>query len=258
MLKYRILTALVLIPLVFAFIFYMPPLPFVLVLFALILLCGWEWVQLIPLKKYAYFFPLLLAVANFLAYRYPDAFVISGAALWLLMIFAIFSFPKTQHYWGKPTVLMILGWVFMPLCFVSLTYLHLFYRGNTLFVYLLLLVWASDTGAYIAGKYFGKRRLIPAVSPNKTWAGLIGGVALAAAVSCAAFVYFGSNNATLWAIQAAATVFMATIGDLFISMLKRRVHCKDTGHLLPGHGGLLDRLDSLIAAAPCFCILIGG
>lgn len=258
MLKYRILTALVLIPLVFAFIFYMPPLPFVLVLFALILLCGWEWVQLIPLKKYTYFFPLLLALANFLAYRYPDLFVLSGAALWLLMILAIVSFPKTQHVWGKPAVVTLLGLVFMPLCFVSLTYLHLFYRGNALFVYLLLLVWANDTGAYFSGKYFGKRRLIPAVSPNKTWAGLLGGMTLAAAVSFAAFVYFEGENVTLWMIQSAATLFMATMGDLFISMLKRRVNCKDTGHLLPGHGGLLDRLDSLIAAAPCFCVLIGG
>lgn len=255
MLKYRLLTALILIPVTLLFLFYAPPLLLGLLLFALILLCGLEWVVLIPIQRPHYFFLFGLAALSITAFYAPFFFLVIGSMLWCMMVSAIFTFPRTQSYWGNTSFVTGLGLIFLPLSFTTLTQLYTLEHGSELFLYLLLLVWATDTGAYFTGKLAGKHRLIPEVSPNKTLEGLLGGIGLACFVGLLGYVYFKPNSGIIWTTQLFLTVFMAIIGDLLISMLKRRVKCKDTGHLLPGHGGLLDRLDSLIAAAPFFYMM---
>lgn len=114
----------------------------------------------------------------------------------------------------------------------------------------LLILWSNDTGAYLAGRSFGKRKLFERISPNKTWEGFIGGVVLAVAVAFNLEQYFGSLSKWEWASMALIISVFGTLGDLVESMLKRSLGVKDSGNILPGHGGLLDRFDGLLMAAP--------
>jgi phosphatidate cytidylyltransferase len=132
-------------------------------------------------------------------------------------------------------------------------------RGAVVVFMLLLIIWASDTGAYFAGKQFGRHKLAPVISPNKTWEGVYGGVALAL---LAAWLWSGpamQMGLTLPSVAVIAIVTAATSigGDLFISLHKRTVKLADAGSLFPGHGGVLDRYDSLLAGAPFFALAYG-
>lgn len=114
----------------------------------------------------------------------------------------------------------------------------------------LLILWSNDTGAYLAGRSFGKRKLFERISPNKTWEGFIGGVVFAMAIAFNLEQYFGSLAKWEWASMALIIGVFGTLGDLVESMLKRSLGVKDSGNILPGHGGLLDRFDGLLMAAP--------
>jgi phosphatidate cytidylyltransferase len=107
-------------------------------------------------------------------------------------------------------------------------------------------------GAYLVGKKWGKHKLIPQVSPGKSWEGALGGFILSMLIGALGYSYFHPVDMMAWFILAALTVTASMFGDLFISILKRRSHLKDTGALIPGHGGILDRLDSLLAGLPLF------
>jgi len=127
-------------------------------------------------------------------------------------------------------------------------------RGNVLFLF--LVVWASDIGAYLAGRLLGGPKLLPAVSPNKTWSGALGGLAAAMAVGAGAALLVEPRGAVLWAALVAALLgVVAQMGDLLESWIKRRFRVKDSSGLIPGHGGLLDRLDGVLAAAPVAALL---
>jgi phosphatidate cytidylyltransferase len=130
-------------------------------------------------------------------------------------------------------------------------------------MYLFALVWVADSGAYFAGKAFGKHKLIPDVSPNKTIEGLLGGLLLTTCVivSVAYYRNLADNNLISFILLSMLVVLASVLGDLFESLLKRKANIKDSGTLLPGHGGVLDRIDSLLAAAPIFAFgfwLAGG
>lgn len=130
--------------------------------------------------------------------------------------------------------------------------------GMLMVLYLMFAVWATDIGAYFAGRRIGGPKLAPAISPNKTWAGLAGGMAAAAAIGgvCASFTpYPLSFSGCIF--MGAVIALVAQAGDLFESWLKRRAGVKDSGMLIPGHGGLLDRVDGLIAAAPVYGLMVG-
>jgi phosphatidate cytidylyltransferase len=126
-------------------------------------------------------------------------------------------------------------------------------RADMLFV--LLVVWASDIGAYLVGRIIGGRRLWPSVSPGKTWAGAAGGLAASALIGALVAVWLG-DAAPIRAVGAAVVLsLVAQAGDLLESAVKRRRGVKDTGRLIPGHGGLLDRLDGMMAAVPVAALL---
>jgi phosphatidate cytidylyltransferase len=187
--------------------------------------------------------------------------ILAAACLaWLLMFTRLFVFrddekPGSGYRWlGFSSSLAAI-----TSCWYALSWLHGQAQGPLVVFLLLLIIWASDVGAYFAGRQFGDRKLAPLISPKKTWAGVYGGIALAAA---AAFLWS-------WAIAgldipAAALVVMTALtalasvgGDLFISIHKRTVGLKDTGTIFPGHGGVLDRYDSLLAGAPFFALAYG-
>ena len=127
-------------------------------------------------------------------------------------------------------------------------------------LFLLVLIWAADIGAYFSGRRFGNKKLCPAVSPNKTLAGLCGGVILAQAVAisyvCIIVQTPGAKDFFVFSVLALVVSLVSVLGDLFESLLKRISGNKDSGNIIPGHGGLLDRIDSLTSSAPIFFLFL--
>lgn len=154
---------------------------------------------------------------------------------------------------SRPLALALLGWwVLVPL-WLSLLWLKT--ASPVLLLALFALIWLADSAAYFVGRRYGRRRLAPRVSPGKTWAGVMGALLAAPVVALTAGLPLGYRGAVLagFGMLCAVTVVASVVGDLFESLLKRRAGVKDSGALLPGHGGVLDRIDSLTAAAPIFC-----
>ncbi|WP_024890686.1 phosphatidate cytidylyltransferase [Luteimonas huabeiensis] len=129
-------------------------------------------------------------------------------------------------------------------------------NGHGWLLVALMTVWAADSGAYFAGRRFGRRKLAPRISPNKTVEGLVGGVVAGVAVAVAGGLLLGTPAALMGGVGLVAlvSVLFSVVGDLFESLLKRHAGAKDSGHLIPGHGGLLDRVDGVLAALPVFAI----
>lgn len=250
----RLITTLVLVPLVLLILFYAPSWFLGGIVLLILLAAGRECWQLIPLPTLSFqigYLILLLFGLWACGLLFPYWLGL-GLVVWLFNCIAILTFPKSQDYWGYPAVVAGVCFLLLPLFIQCLIHLYYLPNGKTLLVYLLFLIWASDIGAYVTGKRLGKHKLIPQVSPGKSWEGALGGYFLAMIVTCVGFVYFKPSSMVLWFVLALLTVTISIFGDLFISILKRRCHLKDTGTLIPGHGGVLDRLDSMIAALPLF------
>ncbi|WP_133127921.1 phosphatidate cytidylyltransferase [Legionella nagasakiensis] len=254
MFKQRLLTSLVLVPLVLIAIYFAAPWILAVVILLLLIIGGWEWLHLIPVFRLLpkCVFILALVLMTWLSTYWLDYWLFAGLILWGLILVAVLTFPASQSFWGFPAIVGSACLLLLPLFANSLGAIYQFPQGKDLVVYLLCLVWAADIGAYLSGKSWGRMKLIPQVSPGKTMEGSVGGVLLAMLVALIAYLYFRPASAILWFSISLSTVFISILGDLFISILKRRCKLKDTGHVFPGHGGVLDRLDSLIAALPLF------
>ncbi|WP_255990393.1 phosphatidate cytidylyltransferase [Chitinolyticbacter albus] len=255
MLKTRILTAIALLPLVLAALFWLPHSGWVLFCALVCGLAAWEWSRLCALKGAATLLLPLLVVAAIVALapgRIPvyDApwwpLVLAGALFWLLVAPAWlrWRWPLAQTLArGLPIGLLLL--LAAGLALVAL-------RGavgplGVLAVF--AIAWVADTAAYFAGKAFGRHKLAPAISPGKTWEGVAGA---ALGVSIYALVLAHLAGRSWWAMLLAGWLLLAVsiIGDLIESLFKRQAGLKDSSNLLPGHGGVLDRIDSLIALLP--------
>lgn len=224
-------------------------------------ICAAEWTALIAIKhfwcKVAYVaVGLSLAIGALWFMPHPFFSNLITAMLWAFIVIAVVSYPNSQKIWGKPWVVAILGWLLLPIFAYSLVSLFgYFEHGAFLILYTIVLVWAADVGAYICGKLWGKHKLIPKVSPGKSWEGAAGGLVLSLLTAMIAASFFHPKVWFLWISVAIILFGQSIFGDLFISMLKRRCNLKDTGTMLPGHGGFLDRLDSLIAVIPMALLL---
>lgn len=254
MFKQRLLTSLVLIPLVLCILYFGNGWILGAVVLMLVAGLSWEWSQLIPMnrKSYKIIFVLGILFLILLNIQWQFSALIINAIVWLLIFVAILTYPASQSLWGYSVVVGLLCSLILPLFASTLSVLYQSMHGRDLLLYLLCLVWATDIGAYLAGKKFGRHKLISQVSPGKTIEGVSGGLAFALLVAAIGSYYFKPANVWFWYGIALYTVVISIIGDLFISMLKRRCQLKDTGQIFPGHGGVLDRLDSLIAVLPFF------
>ena len=188
----RLITTLVLVPLVLIILFYAPSWSLGGVVLAIILAASIECWKLIPLNSLVFQIGyLFLMVLGLWACGWLFSYwLIAGLVVWVFICIAILTFPASQHYWGYPVVVAGLCFLLLPLFIQSLIHLYYLSQGKNLLVYLLFLIWASDIGAYLTGKRFGIHKLIPQVSPGKSWEGLLGGFLLGMAVAVVGFISF--------------------------------------------------------------------
>lgn len=263
MLKQRIITALWLAPLALVGFFALQGFAFLAFVSVIVGLAGWEWAHLAGYntqgQRVAY--AVLVAVTLMMLSKMSVLIMplLGLAAVWWVVATAmVLSFPKSIAFWGGNLGKRIMGLIILLPAGLGLVVLKAFPQGNMLILSLMLLVWGADIGAYFFGRAFGKRKMVPQVSPGKSWAGLFGGLLTSLCITLGLVVYFQVplNQLLPLLLGAAIVVLFSVVGDLTESMFKRQVGVKDSSQLLPGHGGVLDRIDSLTAAAPIFALLL--
>lgn len=266
MLRTRVLTALVLLPIALAAIFLLPPRPFSWAAGGLLLVGSWEFHRLADLSALpgGVLLPALQAAIFALLFLTWDAWTAAPIPPFALACAGWgFLFVQTWRYEpslppdeGYRSLTFVNALIAITAGWAALSWLRLEPAGSWWILLLLLTIWAADIGAYFSGRAIGGRKLAPRISPGKTWAGFFGGVISAALVAVAAGHLLPGVEAhpLPLALLGGVTALVSVGGDLFISMHKRSVGLKDTGRLFPGHGGVLDRLDSLLAGAPFFVL----
>lgn len=251
----RLLTAIALVPVVVVIVLVLPAAAFHAGLLVVVAGGAWEWCRLVHLTPA----PLFAAGAAgslgiALAAGAPPLRALAwvGIAWWLAAFAAV---VRSREPGPVPPRVpgALAGWLVLVPAGAALADVHSRPGGPALAMTLLAVVWAADSGAWVAGRRFGRTRLAPRVSPGKTWEGVAGGMAAAAATGAVASSWLELAPAHLLT----ATVLAAgasVVGDLYESLGKRRAGVKDSGSLLPGHGGVLDRIDGLTAAAPVYAV----
>lgn len=240
-------------------------------------------------EKYFALLFLFFAVVGLYEFYGLHASVLRGATKWfgLMMGFVIYVliFAVFNHYIGprwfwllgivlpvwacvellrggaataQSMALTVFGWIYVILPFALLNVMahHILDFNHQVLIGTFAILWANDTGAYLIGRWLGKHKLMPTVSPNKTWEGLIGGVLLAIAVGFTLSRFFSSLNTQEWLFISLIIAIGGNLGDLLESKFKRDSDAKDSGQLIPGHGGVLDRFDGLLICAPIITVYI--
>jgi phosphatidate cytidylyltransferase len=268
MLRQRVITALLLAPLAILLILLVPTGVFACLLAVAFLAAAWEWSRLAGMKgrvarSVLLGFVLLVFIALWALQGSPWvwlALIVAGVAWWLLACVWLrhFAFAAAPTPENRNLKLIAGAFVVFPAWVAALSIHGSESHGHVWAFLAMLLVWAADTGAYFAGSLFGKgkRKLAPQISPGKTWVGVYGAFATSALVAAAAGWLLGVHDVRLLGLIVVTIVTVASsiIGDLLESLMKRHANVKDSGALFPGHGGLLDRLDSVFAALPIFAL----
>lgn len=257
MLLHRVITAFVLIVLALLVLFVFPSFVYVWVSSLVLLYGAWEWAGFMKLpsfmKKMGYVV-LVCVLGVLLGLHKVWAFPLCLLALvwWLWHFLLILAYPRATKLWSPVWVKAISGLFVLLPCWFSVNAIYAI--SPSLMLILFLIIWGSDTTAYFSGRFWGKRKLLPAVSPGKTWAGFWGASATSAilAIVCMFTVSQFHRNPIYAFILFIVTMLFSVLGDLVESMYKRDAGLKDSGNIFPGHGGLLDRIDSLTSAAPLF------
>lgn len=255
MLLTRLLTALALIPLVVAAVLWLPPAGLAILLGVVAAGSAWEWSQFaLHPRRGRLSYAMGVGVLAILLPLQPWATAALGCAFWLAMLLWLALFPRgIRQGITQPVLRLAIGATLLVLFAAGALAMAVEPAGRELILITLVLVWAMDVGGYFVGKRYGRRRLAPLISPNKSWEGFWGGALLAAVVALvAAYAVLGLHGSAAITFVALAMVvaMLSVVGDLTESMFKRQTGIKDSGTLLPGHGGLLDRLDSTYAAMP--------
>lgn len=272
MLKQRVITALILAAVFFAAVFYLPVTLFSAFTAAIVLIAAWEWANMAGFARrwqrlvYLVLTALIMGVIALhleLSFRagmnadsghYRDLLVI-GCGWWALALLLVQGYPSSAILWGAPVLRALMGFLVLIPTWIAFTYVRTHENGTWMVLLIVAVVACADIGGYFAGRRWGKRKLKPAVSPGKTWEGFVGGVVANILLSLVLWLVVGGNY---WVILAIIlpTSLVSVLGDLLESMVKRHRGIKDSGTLLPGHGGVLDRVDSLTAAAPVFALAL--
>ncbi|MCR9104997.1 MAG: phosphatidate cytidylyltransferase [Gammaproteobacteria bacterium] len=271
MLRQRVITGVTMVVLFLAALAFLPLVGLAVLFAVLVSLGAWEWSRLAGLDA-----PVLRALyVGVTAACCAALFVVCELAgqpardevqpflgfagfWWSFALLWIKGYPSSAVFWRTRVMRGLMGLLILVPAWLAAVYLLSFPRGGGLLLVMVLIVVAADVGAYFTGKAFGKHQLAAAVSPKKTWEGFWGGAAACSTLAVLFWIMLPNQIAhlSLGAIVAVtlATSMASVVGDLTVSMVKRQSGVKDSGTLLPGHGGILDRLDSLCAAAPVFVL----
>lgn len=281
MLKQRIITALILAPLAISAIFFLPLNYFAAVFLAIMAIGAWEWGPLMGFNSLAKRSVFVVITSLFIALLWHfnpisslwnlsstispgmETVLWLAVAWWIISAILTLLYPRCSSFWSSHrSVRGIFGWLTLVPTWVAFVVIRSSdypineYYGAQLLMFLFLMVWSADIGAYFVGKSLGKHKLLPNVSPGKTMEGFLGGVVVACLLVAVASFILGFELKELGALLL-VTVIISTVsvlGDLNESMFKRQAGVKDSGNILPGHGGVLDRIDSLTATAPIYAL----
>ncbi|SES71475.1 phosphatidate cytidylyltransferase [Thorsellia anophelis] len=269
MFKQRVITSLILIPLAIGGLFYLDSFWFTAVLAVVGGLTAWEWTNMMHIKSSAMrmllgaiftcvviacaaiFTPIQTAMVNHLILSISIGW-------WVAVIGLVLTYPKSSMIWKQTHFLKSLFILFILLPFI-VGMVELKAMSPWWVMYVLCLVWISDTGAYLVGKKWGKHKLAPKVSPGKTWQGFGGALFFSCLLPVGVLLFkpeFIPVTTLQFFIISVITVIVSVFGDLAESMFKREAGVKDSSQLIPGHGGVFDRIDSLTAAVPIFFMLL--
>tara|TARA_B100002003_G_scaffold233366_1_gene246144 strand:- start:555 stop:1391 length:837 start_codon:yes stop_codon:yes gene_type:complete len=264
-LRQRLLTAFILAPLLLIGVFFFSEAWFAALIAFPLLLAAWEWSGLYEIKHPAPRIALIvLGVVGALVLYIGNS---DDVLLWILglsslvwsgLFIDLLNRPLLANF-GQRWIGLTVGTIGLIVAWLSFTALRQAEGGEKLVFILLAIIWVADSGAYFIGKRWGRRRLAPLISPGKSIEGLIGGIGSAALVGFVAALLLGFRDVievVTWTVVAILVSSISVVGDLAQSRIKRRCGKKDSGTLLPGHGGILDRIDSLLAAAPVYGLLV--
>lgn len=271
MLKQRLITALILAPIMIGGIFFLPVPQFMIFIAAIAALGAWEWANLSGFTHqlvrvgYAGAISLAIYALHYLDME-QDPELLYGAFIWWIVAFILVrTHPKFVGLWGSPVVRLLLGVVIIVPMWVGFVQLKSYPELNTyLILYVMAIVWGADVGAYFAGRRFGKNKLAPKVSPGKSWEGVYGGLLATFAIAVASGFWLQEKTMQTFDAEQWITLLVVTlvvtgasvVGDLVESMVKRHRGIKDSSNLLPGHGGVMDRIDSMTSALPVFALAL--
>ncbi|WP_397449439.1 phosphatidate cytidylyltransferase [Pseudomonas sp. NA-150] len=263
MLKQRIITALILLPIALCGFFLLDGASFALFIGVVVTLGAWEWARLAGFQAQVarVVYAAVIAVLLFLMYLLPDLapWVLGASVLWwMAATFLVLTYPQSSERWASAASKLVIGLLILLPAWQGLVLIKQWELGNWLILAVMVLVWGADIGAYFSGKAFGKRKLAAKVSPGKSWEGLFGGLIASLVITAIVGLFRGwsSSQLVFGLLGASVVVLISVVGDLTESMFKRQSGIKDSSNLLPGHGGVLDRIDSLTAAIPVFAVLL--
>ena len=263
MLKERVLTAIVLVVVLLGVMLGLPPIATVWLLTVLVLIGAWEWAGFIgkggvPLRVgFTAAVALCLVTGLYLYGSVPgfvSAVMIVAVAWWFVAFLWICLAPSRVN----PLTATLAGLLSLVPCWLALVHVTFSTQSTRWVLFTLALVWAADTGAFFAGRWLGRVPLAPRVSPKKTWEGVLGGVLTSGLVAWLAAPWLPVSDLWPFVMTCIAIAALSIVGDLTESMLKRAAGLKDSGNLFPGHGGMLDRIDSVTAAAPALVFALIG
>lgn len=199
---------------------------------------------------------LFVLAVPYVDLRYLFYLSYAGLLLWLLMLVYLFHYRYSGEWRSaRRLFFFLLTFIMLWISLHGLYFIHGHFEfGAWLLLYMLTLVWVADTGAYFAGRKFGLHKLAPTISPGKTWEGVFGGLLLNAVWVTLVYFFMGSLGMAYWQflLVGMVTSALSVVGDLYESILKREAGLKDSGSIMPGHGGAMDRIDSIVAATPVF------
>jgi phosphatidate cytidylyltransferase len=271
MLKQRVITAIILTAIFLGALFGLSAQYFPFFIGAVVLIGAWEWANLSSLgalwQRAAYAL-VIAGLVSVLACQIGlcgseqtlnlgliKSVLIVACGWWALALLLVQGYPSSAILWGHPALRLLVGVLVLVPTWLALVYIRFQPQGAWLVVMIAGVVAAADIGGYFAGRKFGKRKLAPAVSPGKTWEGFTGGL-IANLLLGSLIAYLTDSNICLLLAIIVPTSLFSVLGDLLESMVKRHAGVKDSGVILPGHGGILDRVDSITAAAPVFALAV--
>lgn len=270
MLRLRIITALCMVAIFLPALFLMPSMLFSIATVPLVLVAGWEWSRLVKIRsviaRIGYL--LLIVMTLFAASLWlglPDTFdpqraqqlLLVAVGVWAFIFLWIQGYPSSAILWSARPILGLLGLILLGFTWIAIVTILNYQSGQWLLLLAIVIIVLADVGGFFAGKYFGKHKLAPIISPGKTWEGFAGGLVLEV-ILVGSLVWFMFGNVSvigLWLLVISVALY-SVLGDLFVSMIKRHSGVKDSGQLLPGHGGVLDRIDGVMAALPMFGLIL--